>query len=82
MLMLTRKKDERVLLIIPPGFSGEILITVGDIVKESTNTMGVHRDSRVKLGIHAPDEVKIHREELVRNPIIIPTLPKKPKMRK
>ncbi len=47
MLILTRKKNERIVI------DDKIVITVVEM-----------RDGRVKLGIVAPKEVTVHREEV------------------
>ena len=49
MLVLSRKTNERIIIA-----EGEIIITV----------VGVRRDGSVKLGIDAPDDIPIHREEV------------------
>lgn len=50
MLVLSRKKDERILI-----DNGKIIITVIDIVGD-----------RVRLGIDAPKEIPVHREEVAK----------------
>lgn len=68
MLVLTRKYNQRVLIKIPEGFSGEILINLADIRFLPGKSK---REAEVKLGIVAPKEVEIHREEMVRMPVDI-----------
>ena len=48
MLVLSRKKDEKIII-----NNGEIVITVVEI-----------RDGKVRLGIEAPKEIPVHREEV------------------
>jgi len=48
MLVLSRKKGERIMIGEPP-----ILVTVADI-----------RGDKVRLGIEAPMDVPVHREEI------------------
>lgn len=51
MLVLTRRKRESLIVTLP---SGEIMtLTICDL-----------RSDKVKLGVEAPDEVKVQREEL------------------
>jgi sRNA-binding carbon storage regulator CsrA len=74
MLVLTRKKDQRIIINIPPNWKGgEILLSVSDIVPAMVTDNGMKREARVKIGIHAPPEIILKREELVRQPITIPT---------
>lgn len=75
MLILTRKKDQRILINIPKDWNGgEILLTVADIISTHINEhTGEKREARVKIGIHAPPEIKVLREEIIRDPISIPT---------
>jgi len=49
MLVLSRKTNERIIIA-----EGEIIITV----------VGVRRDGSVRLGIDAPGDIPIHREEV------------------
>lgn len=51
MLVLSRQKDERIYLLVDDI---EIIINVVDI-----------RGDKVRLGITAPDEVRIYREEVL-----------------
>jgi len=69
MLVLTRKYNQRVLLVIPEGFSGEILINVADIDLPPAGKG--KSEAKIKLGVVAPREVEIHREEMVRLPVDI-----------
>ena len=48
MLVLSRKKDEKILI-----DNGRIVITVIEL-----------RGDKVRIGIHAPPEIDIHREEV------------------
>lgn len=51
MLVLERDQDERIVLDVPPGFSGQIEIAVC-------------RGNKVKLGFNADKSVGIHRKEV------------------
>jgi len=52
MLVLSRKKDEAVVLILPDG--REVRVTVCNILPD-----------RVRLGVEAPVDMKIWRNELI-----------------
>jgi carbon storage regulator CsrA len=59
MLVTSRHINERIVLTIPPGFSGRIELLVIDL-----QTDGQSHRRKVKLGIDAPKEVQINRHEV------------------
>lgn len=53
MLVLSRKKNERLLVRVPAGPARDVWITVVEI-----------RGDKVRLGLQADDDVDLHREEV------------------
>lgn len=64
-LTLTRREGESIRLTIDPGVDTEKLLTL--LLRDGI-TIHIHRgqrDGHIRVGIEAPKQVKISREELV-----------------
>jgi carbon storage regulator len=53
MLVLSRMRDQDIVIDIPPGVTGQIVVKVVDI-----------RGDQVRLGIQAPVAIPVHRREV------------------
>lgn len=61
MLTLTRMSGEKVVITVPPGWSGTFTVEVGRVTKQGPKSL-------VRLRFDPPPDVKIMREELTFKP--------------